>query len=108
MTVQLRRLPRVLDVAPVPRVERDASVPADAERIAFVAHWSVGEHQSRSATTLVAELQRLGYRVVVCSTSTAEGPLDFAVEGVALDELTVLRRPNEGYDFGSWGVAMAA
>jgi lipopolysaccharide biosynthesis protein len=108
MALQLRRLPRVLDVAPVTRVERDAPVPADAERVAFVAHWSVGEHQSRSTTTLVAELQRLGYRVVVCSTSTAEGPLDFAAEGVALDELTVLRRPNEGYDFGSWGVAMAA
>jgi lipopolysaccharide biosynthesis protein len=27
---------------------------------------------------------------------------------VRVDELTVLRRPNEGYDFGSWAVAMAA
>jgi lipopolysaccharide biosynthesis protein len=98
----------VLDVAPVTQVERDAPVPADAQRIAFVAHWSVGEHQSRSVTTLVAELQRLGYRVVVCSTSSAEGPLDFDATGVALDDLTVLRRPNAGYDFGSWGVAMAA
>jgi|tagenome__1003787_1003787.scaffolds.fasta_scaffold20890294_2 hypothetical protein len=108
MALQLRKLPRVLDVAPVTHVERDAPVPPDADRVAFVAHWSDGERQSRSTTTLIAELQRRDYRVIVSSTSTAAGPLDFGAAGVALDELTVLRRPNEGYDFGSWGVAMAA
>jgi hypothetical protein len=108
MALLLRQLPRVIDVAPVTDVEHDAPVPAGAERIAFVAHWSEGERQSRSTRRLVAELQRLGYRVIVSSTSPAPGRLDFAGDDVRLDELTVLRRPNMGYDFGSWAVAMAA
>jgi lipopolysaccharide biosynthesis protein len=108
MALRLRSLPRVVDVAPVTDVERDAPVPADAERVAFLAHWSEKARQSRSTLTLIAELQRLGYRVVVCSTSTAPEPLDFARGDVRLEELTVLRRPNEGYDFGSWAVAMSA
>src|SRR5687768_11107956 len=108
MALLLRQLPRVVDIAPVTDVEREAPVPAGAERIAFLAHWSEGEQQSRSTRRLVAELQRLGYRVIVSSTSSAPGRLDFAGDDVRLDELTVLRRPNEGYDFGSWAVAMAA
>lgn len=107
MTAAIRRLPRVLDVAPA-EVERAAVLPADAERVAFLAHWSEDATQSRSALRLVAELQRLGYRVVVCSTSPAVGPLEFDAGDVRSDELTVLRRPNAGYDFGSWAVAMAA
>ncbi|MGY1807346.1 rhamnan synthesis F family protein [Blastococcus sp. SYSU D00669] len=109
MLGSLRRLPRVVDVAAPTAVERSSPVPADARRVAFLAHWSPDERQSRSVQTLVAELQRLGYRVVVCSTSEAPGELAFTGEhGVRLDELTVLRRPNTGYDFGSWAVAMAA
>jgi lipopolysaccharide biosynthesis protein len=107
MAVHLRHLPRVVDVAPVTDVERDAPVPANADRIAFVAHWSETERQSRSTLRLIAELQRLGYRVVVSSTSPATGRLDFAASDVRLHELTVFRRPNIGYDFGSWAVAMA-
>lgn len=104
-----RHPPRVVDVAPPSAVERSARVPPDAQRVAFLAHWSPGQHQSRSVQTLVAELQRLGYQVVVSSTSPAEGRLEFSPEhGVRTDELTVLRRPNIGYDFGSWAVAMAA
>jgi lipopolysaccharide biosynthesis protein len=103
----LRHLPRVVDIAAVTDVERHAPVPAECERVAFLAHWSETERQSRSALRLIAELQRLGYRVVVSSTSPAAGPLDFGAEDVRLDELTVLRRPNAGYDFGSWAVAMA-
>lgn len=108
MASHLRHLPRVVDVAGVTDVERDAPVPAGAERIAFLAHWSESERQSRSTLTLIAELQRLGYRVVVSSTSPAHGPLDFGSGDVRLDELTVLRRPNQGYDFGSWAVATVA
>ncbi|WP_167760544.1 rhamnan synthesis F family protein [Blastococcus sp. CT_GayMR16] len=97
-----------MDVAGATAVERDAPVPAEAERVAFLAHWSETDRQSRSTLQLVAELQRLGYRVVVSSTSPAEKPLDFGADDIRLDELTVLRRPNTGYDFGSWSVAMAA
>jgi lipopolysaccharide biosynthesis protein len=34
--------------------------------------------------------------------------LAFDADDVRVEELTVLRRPNEGYDFGSWAAAMAA
>lgn len=93
-------------------VERAAPVPAGAQRVAFVAHWSPDERQTRSTLALIAELQRLDYRVIVSSTSTAERPLEFlpaegGVPAVRLDDLTVLRRPNIGYDFGSWAAAMA-
>lgn len=108
MTLHLRQLPRVVDVAPVTSAELDAPASEDAERVAFLAHWSEGERQSRSTIRLIAELQRLRYRVVVCSTSPAPGRLDFSVDDVRPDELTVLRRANLGYDFGSWAVAMAA
>src|SRR3954451_10756180 len=108
MVSSLRHLPRVVDVDPVTDVERDAPVPSDADRIAFLAHWSEDRRQSRSTLRLIAELQRLGYRVVVSSTSSADGPLDFAADDVRLDEVTLLRRPNTGYDFGSWAVAMSA
>jgi lipopolysaccharide biosynthesis protein len=108
MGSHLRHLPRVLDVAPVTDVESDSATPQEHERIAFLAHWSPGEHQSRSTLALISELQRLRYRVVVCSTSPAPGRLEFGSCDVRVDELTVLRRPNVGYDFGSWAVAMAA
>jgi lipopolysaccharide biosynthesis protein len=105
----LRHHPRVVDVAPPTAAERWSPVPPDVQRVAFLAHWSPSEAQSRSVQTLVAELQRLGYRVVVSSTSPAQGRLEFSTEhGVRTDELTVLRRPNTGYDFGSWAVAMFA
>src|SRR3954470_20643362 len=109
MLSPLRRLPRVVDVAGPTAVERSTPVPHGTSRVAFLAHWSPDERQSRSTEALVAELQRLGYRIVLCSTSPAEGPLRFAPgSGVRTDELTVLRRPNVGYDFGSWAVAMLA
>jgi lipopolysaccharide biosynthesis protein len=109
MALRTDRLPRVLDVAPVASAERRADVPADAERIALMAHWSPGAAQPRSTTRLIAELQRLGYRVVVSSTSPAPEELDFGADpAVRLAELTVLRRDNTGYDFGSWAVAMDA
>lgn len=107
MTGSVRHLPRVVDVASAV-VERAAAVPADVDRVAFLAHWSEDRRQSRSTMRLIGELQRLGYRVIVSSSSPADGPLDFESPDVRTDELTVLRRPNLGYDFGSWAVAMAA
>ena len=105
----LRDHPRVIDAAPATAVERFTRHLSDTQRVAFLAHWSPGERQSQSVQTLIAELQRLGYRVIVSSTSPAAARLDFGCKyGVRTDELTVLRRPNTGYDFGSWAVAMAA
>lgn len=58
-------------------------------------------------STLVHELQTFGYQVVVVSACESSGPLHFA-DSVDLAELTVIRKPNVGYDFGSWSVALAA
>ena len=105
MELDLSALPRVIDVGGV-RVETSGDL-SDASRAALVASWSPGVQQSRSTTRLIAELQRQGYPVVLCSTSEAVGPLRFhPAEELDADRLTVLRRPNIGYDFGSWAVMM--
>ncbi|CAB4909617.1 unannotated protein [freshwater metagenome] len=98
----------MVDVAPATVERPGILLPAD-QRVAVVAHWSPGPAQSRSAVQLVAELQRCGYRVTVSSTSESAEPLDFSAGGsVSTDELRVLRRPNTGYDFGSWAAALHA
>lgn len=107
MALRLSRLRRVLDVSGEPQVERRADIPADADRLALLAQWSPTAGLSLSTSRLIAELQRSGYWVVVSSTSPAAEPLVLHPEGGATEELlTVLRRPNTGYDFGSWAVAM--
>lgn len=88
-------------------MERESPGLRTADRIALLAHWSAATDQSRSVVRLVTELQRHGYEVVVSSTSEAPEPLRLVVEDVDGDALTVLRRPNTGYDFGSWAAALA-
>lgn len=56
---------------------------------------------------LVAELQTHGYQVVVSSACEASRPLEWA-DPVDLADLTVIRKPNVGYDFGSWSLALSA
>ena len=55
-------------------------------------------------TTTVTALVEAGYRVVVVSTSESPEPLDWGIDRPT--GLTVLRRPNVGYDFGSWATAI--
>ena len=59
---------------------------------------------TRSVATTVTALITAGYRVVVVSTSEVQAPLDWS--GGRPAGLTVLRRPNVGYDFGSWATAI--
>lgn len=75
--------------------------------MALVSQWSRAPRVSRSVSTLIQELQAYEYQVVVVSACEASGPLGFD-DTVDLDELTVIRKPNIGYDFGSWGVALSA
>jgi hypothetical protein len=99
--------PRVLDVDRSSRVERRADIPAGADRIALLAQWSTSAQLSLSTSRLVQELQEAGYWVVVSSTCPDPAPLVPHPEAVVrLGDLTVLRRENVGYDFGSWAVAM--
>ncbi len=52
----------------------------------------------------MATLVDAGYLVVVVSTAEVPEPLDWSSDRP--ERLTVLRRPNLGYDFGSWATAI--
>jgi lipopolysaccharide biosynthesis protein len=56
----------------------------------------------------VAELARVlvadGLDVALVSTAGGDGPLTWPVARPA--DLTILRRPNSGYDFGSWAIGL--
>lgn len=81
----------------------DESVLGAAHRVAVVAHWSVDAALTRSFRELVSGLTRHGYAVVVVSASPAGSPLRWGSDMV---DAVVLRKPNIGYDFGSWAVAL--
>ena len=101
------RGPRVLDAnGSSVSVEGDDDLAAATglERVAVLAHWSRSPRLSRSVTTTVMALVDAGYRVVVVSTSESPEPLDWGIDRPT--GLTVLRRPNVGYDFGSWATAI--
>jgi hypothetical protein len=74
------------------------------EKIAFLAQWSSTEQVPRSTTLLVGELIECGYSVILISACEALNPL-IMDDGVK-QKITVIRKPNIGYDFGSWSVAM--
>ncbi len=76
---------------------------AVAAKVAIVAHFSQHSLVSLSMRRLVSELSSNGYRCIVVSTSPA-GPLEWP-DGVP-PGTAVLRRANEGYDFGSWAVGL--
>jgi lipopolysaccharide biosynthesis protein len=102
---QARRF-RVRKTIEAARIERGRVPLATSGRVAVIAHWARTAHASKSVCSLVAELQACGYRVVVSSTCEAPEALVFS-DPVLEDDLVVVRRPNVGYDFGSWSVALA-
>ena len=101
------RGPRVLDAnGSSVSVEGDDDLAGVAalEKVAVLAHWSRSPRLSKSVTTTVMALVDAGYRVVVVSTAESPEPLDWGVDRPT--GLTVMRRPNVGYDFGSWATAL--
>lgn len=87
------------------RVEHADGDPRDGDRTAVVAHFATTEAVTLSFATLVRELRTAGYHVVVVSSASASGRLQWG--NTPLDGVTVLRKPNVGYDFGSWAVGLA-
>lgn len=103
---RLRR-PRVLTVSPGLRHEQGPVFDDNAGRIAVVAHWSSRPDLSRSVQALLRELLSADYTCALVSTAETDGPLRFDepdLEG----RVSVFRRPNAGYDFGSWAVFLDA
>jgi hypothetical protein len=87
------------------RVERAPAGESASDRVAVVAQFSTQHRISRSLNTLIAELLAAGYRVVV--SSSCESPQELVFDESVRDRVTVLRKPNVGYDFGSWACALA-
>jgi len=76
----------------------------DVERIAYFAHWSETEKVSTSTQRLIKELIEFGYSVVLISACESTKVLE--INDDIRQNITIIRKPNIGYDFGSWSVAM--
>lgn len=85
------------------RWEGETRVPANPEKVAVIAHWSVDARVSPSFEALVRAVMKRGYFVLIASACSDPEPLQFASE--LPTRPAILRKPNIGYDFGSWAAA---
>ena len=74
------------------------------EKIAFLAQWSFTEEVPRSTLLLISELIKYGYSVILISACESLNPL--IIDDEVRQKITIIRKPNIGYDFGSWSVGM--
>lgn len=72
----------------------------------MLVHWSRSPVLTRSFVTFAGELAAAGYRVAVVSSCESRQPLEWG--GRCPEGTTVIRKPNIGYDFGSWSVGLHA
>lgn len=86
-------------------LERAGADPGGHGRVALLAHFAERPQVTRSFRALMTELLRADFAVVVVSSATCPEPLDWG--GLELGPTVVLRKPNVGYDFGSWAVGLA-
>lgn len=95
-------------MAPALRLESGVPTAADhlPERVALLVHWSDQSQVSLSVCRLVDELRHREYDVIVVSAAEVEGNLLWRSE--YQHPTAVYRRPNIGYDFGSWAAGLAA
>lgn len=75
------------------------------DRVAVIASWAPNSAVSRSIATLVSEFERLDYRTILVRASEDMAPLEWP-ESMTRPTV-ILRKPNAGYDFGSWAVGLA-
>ncbi|MBF4574445.1 hypothetical protein ITJ64_18190 [Herbiconiux sp. VKM Ac-1786] len=96
---------RVLDkVLPLTVVESTKRRLPATDRVAVVASYGTSSTVSLSLSCMVARLEEAGYEVVVVRASDDHAPLDWS-RGPANDAI-VVRKPNIGYDFGSWATGL--
>jgi hypothetical protein len=116
-----RRLrPKVLHAAPPPRFESGDELPAGVrfDKVVIMAHFTSNPELSRSVRTLSTQFRDAGYHVIIMSSSDLDGPLRWEGEiGVPLASspgaaaphgISIYRRANIGYDFGSWAAGLDA
>ena len=71
------------------------------QNVAVMAHWSASHQVSRSVERFLQELLDNGYFCALVSASPDPRPLT-TDDPDLLGRVSVIRRPNLGYDFGSW------
>jgi len=102
------RRPLVLEAQPaqvrVEGIDYLAGVARPAQ-VALISHWAPGATVSRSVVELIRALVGQDYHVAMVSTAEGSGPLQWPE--AQPEAVTILRRPNVGYDFGSWATALA-
>lgn len=89
---------------PLTWIEGSRTTLDPTDRVAVVASWGPGPEVSLSLSWMVARLEAAGYSVVVVRASDDRRPLDWS-RG-PLNRAVVVRKPNIGYDFGSWATAL--
>ncbi|MDQ1547648.1 MAG: hypothetical protein QOH69_2552 [Actinomycetota bacterium] len=92
-------IPREVDVA-----QEGSYRPVDGDRVAFLASYSAEARVSKSLAEFIRQLRALNYEVILIRASDNPAPLEWP--GNAPADVVVLRKPNLGYDFGSWAVGM--
>jgi hypothetical protein len=75
-----------------------------APKVAVVAQWSKREVLSLSTNKLISQLIENGFEVVL--VSACESPDHLVLEESILRRITIVRKPNVGYDFGSWSIGL--
>lgn len=100
-----RSRPGVVDSVMDQLVVEHRSDAGDSDRVAVIAHWSTKALVSRSLSALTRSFVDRQYRVVLCSSAPVPDRLRLPDD--LAHKVTVLRKPNVGYDFGSWAVAQA-
>jgi Rhamnan synthesis protein F len=91
------------DGVQVEGVDRLASAES-LDRVAVLVHWAPDSRLSHSVSEFTKSLTGHGYPVLL--VSAAEGPAPLEWPDGEPPNVTVLRRRNLGYDFGSWAVAL--
>ncbi len=87
------------------RIERgDASVLTRTGKVAIIAQYSATQVQPRSLSEYLRQLEANDYATLIVATCEAPEPLTFP-HGIP-EETVIMRRPNLGYDFGSWATAL--
>lgn len=84
--------------------ERFVPLASDASKAAIVASFTKGSRLPRSLNTMLLDLSDHGYHCLLVSASPSRRPLE--LDPRLEDRVTVLRKPNVGYDFGSWAVGL--
>lgn len=97
---------RALDsILPVVTTSGERAALIGGDRVAVIASYGSDQRVSRSLSTLVAEFESNGYRVLLVRASEATEPLVWP--HAAGRPSFVITKPNIGYDFGSWATALA-